>query len=333
MTTVLVTGATGFVGSHALAALADRDNLRLIAACRDSARLPAVPVDAVRVGDLRDPTYLDSLLEGVDVLVHAAAWTSLWGHTALSQRLYLEPSLALIDRARSSGVRRFVNISTTSAAAPDTAADAMSLGISRPFWPHLNNVIRIEDRLRQQHDMAVVNLRLGLFAGRHYNLGLLPILLPRLKTHLVPWVVGGRTGMPIVDGRDIGQAVMLAATVPGIDGYRSFNIMGPEVPSTREVIQFLHDSHGLPKPHFSVPFSIAYAFAWLMEKLDPLVPWEPLVTRSIIHLLEETGADNDQAREQLGYRPQHHWQEAVREQLAEMAERQTRPMAMIRPVT
>ena len=45
--------------------------------------------------------------------------------------------------------------------------------------------------------------------------------------------------------------------------------------------------------------------AWLMEQLDPLVPWEPLIVRSIVHLLEETGATNEQATAIFGYRPQH----------------------------
>lgn len=332
MKTVLVTGATGFVGSHALTALDNQPGMQVIAACRDRERLPADFQGEVRVGDLRDPSYPASLLDGVDVLVHAAAWTSLWGHADLSQRLYLEPSLALVEQARRSGVQRFVNISTTSAAAPEHSADALSPGIERPFWPHLNNVIRIENALRAQWDMDVVNLRLGLFAGRRYGLGLLPILLPRLKTHLVPWVAGGRTGMPIVDGRDIGQALMLAASTEGLSGYSAFNIVGPEVPTVGEVIDFLHDEFGHPRPHFSVPFAVAYPFAWLMEKLDPVVPWEPLVTRSIVHLLEETSADNDDAWERLGYRPQHSWRDAIREQLDEMASRQHRPMAMIRPV-
>jgi nucleoside-diphosphate-sugar epimerase len=163
-------------------------------------------------------------------------------------------------------------------------------------------------------------------------LGLLPILVPRLKTHLVPWVAGGRTSLPIIDGRDIGQAFALAATAPDLADYEGFNIVGPEVPSVRQVITLLHDEFGLPKPHFGVPFAMAYPFAWLMEKIDPIVPWEPLITRSIIHLIEEVGVNNTKAERLLGYRPVHGWREAVRTQMAEMAVRQTRPMAMVRPV-
>lgn len=334
MQRVLVTGATGFAGSHVLERLAATPGLEVIAACRDGSRLAAGFGGEVRAGDLRDRDYLGTLFDGIDTVCQCAAWSSLYGHGVLSGELFLDPVIALVDAARAAGVRRIVNTSTTSAAAPECSADAMSRGIPRRYWPHLCNVITIEDHLRRLAGpgFTVVNFRLGLFAGRHYGLGLLPILLPRLRTHLVPWVAGGRTGMPIIDGRDIGQAFRCAVLAGDLAGYRSFNIVGPTVPTVREVIGFLHAETGCPLPHFSVPFPAAFAFAWLMERIDPLVPGDPLVTRSIVHLLRETGADNRVAHDALGYEPGYDWREAVRCQLEEMARRETQPMRMAVPV-
>ncbi len=139
--------------------------------------------------------------------------------------------------------------------------------------------------------------------------------------------------MPIIAGDDIGKAFALAATATDLKGYQGFNIIGPAVPTAREVISFLNEAYQLPKPHFSVPFPIAYLFARSMELLDPVVPWEPLVTRSIIHLLEETSASNARATELLGYQPKVHWKEAVRMQMDEMATRQKTPMKMYKPIT
>lgn len=330
MTTILVTGATGFVGSHALEALARRPDLTVVAACRDPGALPIGFEGETRIGDLRDADYRQRLLEGVDVVCHCMSWTSLFGHGDRSRDLYLEPTLALLDTALAAGVGRFVNLSTTSAAAPERSADPMSRGIARHFWPHLCSVIAIEDAMRERANgrTCMVNLRFGIFVGRRYALGILPILVPRLKTHLVPWVAGGRTSLPMVAGDDIGEAMALAATAPDLDGYEGFNIVGPEVPTTRQVVAFLHDEYALPLPHFSVPFAVAYPFAWLMERIAPLVPGDPLVTRSVIHLLEETNADNARAAEKLGYRPTVNWREAVRTQMEEMWSRGTRPMPM-----
>lgn len=206
MTTVLVTGATGFVGSHVLEALAAQPGVAVIAACRDRERLVRSFRGEVRQGDLRDNTYLDRLLDGIDVLCHCTAWTSLWGHAGESRRLYLEPTLALLSRVPGSRVSRLVNVSTTSAAAPGHSLDARSAGIARSFWPHLGNVVAIENAMRDLATVrTMVNLRLGIFAGNRYALSVLPILLPRLETHLVPWVAGGRTSLPVIDTATSGR--------------------------------------------------------------------------------------------------------------------------------
>lgn len=187
-------------------------------------------------------------------------------------------------------------------------------------------------RTKTSTTTTMINLRLGIFAGEHYGLGILPILLPRLKTHLVPWVAGGQTSLPIIAGQDIGEAMKCAAMADNLNGYQSFNIVGNEVPSVREVINFIHNQFAYPTPHFSVPFVIAYPFAWLMEKLDPIVPWDPLVTRSIIHLLEEVAVDNLRATNMLGYRPTHSWQAAVTQQIQAMNKYQKKAMKMARPI-
>jgi nucleoside-diphosphate-sugar epimerase len=334
MKTILVTGANGFVGTHTLKSLMKQEGINLIAACRDRSKLITEFKGEVREGDFRDETYLDAMLEGVDVICNAMAWTSLWGYKKQSQELYLKPMINLIDKVVEKGISRFINVSTTSAAAPEKSSDAMSAGIPRAFWPHLCTVIKIENVMcvKANSVTSMINMRLGIFAGEHYGLGILPILLPRLKTHLVPWVAGGKTSLPVIDGEDIGEAMKCAAIAEELDGYQSFNIVGKEVPTVREVIEFIHKEFAYPKPHFNVPFFIAYPFAWLMEMLDPIVPWEPLVNRSIVHLLEEVSADNSRATKILGYQPRHNWQDAVTKQIKEMNKSQKTAMRMARPI-
>lgn len=333
MKTILVTGANGFVGTHTLKKLMKLEGINLIAACRDKSKLIAEFNGEVREGDFRDDAYLDEMLEGVDIVCNAMAWTALWQHKKESQVLYYEPTLKLIDKVVAKGISRFINVSTTTAASPENATNALSQGIPRTYWPHLCNVIKIENYMRA-HAYArtcMVNMRLGIFAGEHYGLGIIPILLPRLKTHLVPWVAHGSTSLPIIDGSDIGEAMKCAAIAEDLTAYESFNVVGREIPSVREVIEFIHEEFHYPKPFFNVPFFIAYAFAGLMEALNPLVPWEPLITRSIVHILEETDVDNKMATERLNYQPQQDWRDAVRSQIHEMDEVQKSPMKMARP--
>ena len=72
--TVLVTGATGFVGSHVAEALVRRgDTVRaLVRAGADTAFLEMLGVAIVR-GDLTEPESLKSAVEGIDVVVHCGA--------------------------------------------------------------------------------------------------------------------------------------------------------------------------------------------------------------------------------------------------------------------
>lgn len=334
--TIVITGATGFVGSHVLEQFCkiNHNDIHLVAACRDRSRLIPEFTGEVREGDLLDDAYLDRVLTGADVVIHCAAWTSLYGQGKNSAKLFLEPSIKLIDKAIEWRAKKFIFISTTSAAAPAHSAEALSPGIRRRYWPHLNNVISIEDYMREnsQRTTSMINLRLGLFAGNRYALGLLPILLPRLKTHLVPWVGGGNTGLPVVDGRDIAQAVVRAALAPNLPAYESINIVGPEVPSARQVIDYIAEKYHYPRPHFSVPFSLAFGFAWLVECLNPLTPGDPLITRSIVHLLRETGANNRKAEELLGYTPEIHWKQAISTQVDQMLAHGDEKMKMHRPL-
>ena len=334
MKTILVTGANGFVGTNTLKSLMKLEGINLIAACRDRSKLISEFNGEVREGDFRDDNYLDTMLDGVDVVCNAMAWTSLWGHKKQSQELYYQPVIKLIDKVVEKGTKRFINVSTTSAASPEKSSDSMSSGIPRGFWPHLCNVIKIENVMRSKANKvtSMINMRFGIFAGEHYALGILPILLPRLKTHLVPWVADGKTSLPVIDGRDIGEAMKCAAIAEELNGYQSFNIVGKEVPTVREVIEFIHNEFAYPKPHFGVPFFMAYRFAWLMEMLDAIVPWEPLITRSIVHLLEEVAVDNSRATKMMGYQPNHSWRDAISMQIDEMDKSQKTSMSMARPI-
>jgi nucleoside-diphosphate-sugar epimerase len=91
---VLITGAIGFVENHCVEALAKHQDVTTISACRDPSGLPTGFTVETRVGDLRDSVYLDKLMNGIDTVVHAAAWTSLWDHRNQSDALFLMPSLA-----------------------------------------------------------------------------------------------------------------------------------------------------------------------------------------------------------------------------------------------
>ena len=86
----------------------------------------------------------------------------------------------------------------------------------------------------------------------------------------------------------------------------------------REFFNFIKQETGFPTPHYSVPYPAAYAFGWLMEKLNFLLPGDPFLMRSVVFVCENWVNNNGYAYKKLGYLPQKDWQEAVREQLTEL---------------
>ena len=81
---VVVTGATGFVGSHVLEALANVEHVHVIAVCRDRQKLIPGFKGEVREGDMRDASFRKAAVQGADILCNAMAWSSLWGNVALT---------------------------------------------------------------------------------------------------------------------------------------------------------------------------------------------------------------------------------------------------------
>ena len=223
--TVLVTGATGFLGAHILAALRER-GVTTIAACRSPDKLPAWFKGEVRQGDLTDAHYRQRLVEDVDALCHAGTWGAFWGHEAAERRLFLEPTLDLINRAVAAGVGRFLLASTLVVErlpGKGGALDDFSPMRKTGFWPHLDMLIEVDGHMQSVASSAsgMVHMRLGHFVGPGNKVGFVPAVIPRLKTRLVPLLGNGKARMALVTGPDMGQAFALAATARGLADYES----------------------------------------------------------------------------------------------------------------
>lgn len=138
MKRVLVTGASGFVGSSLLAHLGASGFQPMAALRRSTTRVsPAVP--RIQVGDLLPDTDWTRALEGVEFVVHAAARVHVMNEQAADplrefRRVNVDGTLSLARQAVAAGVKRFVFISSIGVNGACTAGEPFS-EVSRPA-PH-----------------------------------------------------------------------------------------------------------------------------------------------------------------------------------------------------
>ena len=110
---VLVTGASGFLGSAIAAALRARGHGVQTLVRRSSPRTNLDPRDTVREGDLGDPASLAAALKGVRFLFHVAADYRLWAKDPEEIiRNNLEGTRLIMMEALRAGVERIVYTSS-----------------------------------------------------------------------------------------------------------------------------------------------------------------------------------------------------------------------------
>jgi nucleoside-diphosphate-sugar epimerase len=319
---VLVTGGTGFVGSHLIEALrAGGGRVRAIvrrSGDRDTiARLGGEPV----VGDLEDAESLEQACRGCEVVYHAAAKVDIVGGYASFHRTTVTGTARLIAAARRAGVRRFVYISSCGVYHPRLlhhgVIDENTPTPPPPRWFAYGRAkLEAEHVVRRdvQPPAEWVIVRLGYLYGPR-NRAMHLYVRPLMTTYPVMFIGRGDNDMAMLYVTDAVRAIVAAGRTPDAAG-RTLIAAGEERVTQKDYIDAMADGFGVPRARRHVPYRLAYALAWLNELTDRLKRnnGRPVINRSAVVL---TGLpqriDGSRTRRLLGWTPSVRFADGIRE--------------------
>jgi len=317
---VVVTGASGNIGTALLRRWHEAGDVEVLAVCRrppwavgrqPEAAYQAATWTALDVADPTAPQQLERLMRGADHVVHLA-WRIQPGHDVHAMRaVNVRGSDHVLAAARTAGVPHLLLLSSVAAYAP-RATDQPQDETARlggvpgsPYSQHKAAVERLVDADEASGGTpALCRIRPPLVA-QHDAAG-------ELARFAVGWWVpaGSASGLPIplprglimqaVHADDVAQAVDLAVRSSATG---AFNVGADEVLSAEEVAECLRASRALAVPPKLLRSAMALGFAARAQPLHP--SWLDLA-------LTAPMVSSERARRELGWVPQYSAKDALR---------------------
>lgn len=317
MTTVLVTGAAGFLG-RAIVARLRADGTRVRAFVRPGREVAA---DETVEGDLRDRAALERAVQGVDGVVHAGARVATTGDWEEFEATNVGATEALIAAAVAAGVRRIVHVSSLSVYAvpadgavitEDSAYD--DGGGERGFYAR-SKLLADQAAMRAIAAGAPVTVvRPGLLYGpgqrpplarRAVSAGPLFKVLLAHRGYLLP--------LAYVD--NVADAIALGLTRDAARG-RAYTVVDVHAPQAGYARLYRQIAGGNWTPLY-VPLSPLRAAISGIEKAARLAGRKaPISRHQVERTLRSATFTTRRAREELGWRPRVALDEALRRSFA-----------------
>lgn len=306
MKKVLVTGATGFLGSHVVRAALKRGyKVRALIRKRSSLiNLKGLPVELWR-GDIRSKESIRAALRDCQWLFHMAAeyrFTSLEGKTLLQTNI--EGTKAVLQAAKESDVERVVYTSSTATIGiPQHSGignEETPIGKSDLVGPYKRSKYYAElEALRAAYTglpLVIVNpsAPIGSHDSKPTPTG--KFIVDFLNGKLFAYT---NTGLNLVDAEDVAEGHFLAAE-KGRIGERY--ILGNQNLDFRAILQILSEITGLRAPKLCLPHSAILVMAYANHVVSSMIlRREPGIPLEGVKLSrKKMFFDPSKARQELG---------------------------------
>ncbi len=319
----LVTGGGGFLGRYIVEQLLARGDDVTVFARGAYPELEALGARMVR-GDVQDAEAVNRACAGMDVVFHVAARAGMWGPWDDFYGVNVTGTQNVIAACRANGVAKLIYTSSPSVIFDGMPQEGVDESYPYPthyesYYPHTKAIAEQAVVAAHRGDthgvpLLTVSLRPHLIIGPRDN-HLLPGLLARAKTGLLPQVGDGTNKVDLTDVEDAARAHVLAADAlaPGspLDGPpghgRVYFISQDEPVNLWAWIRALLRDLGLPEPRLRLSLKTARATGAVLETLHATLhrPGEPRLTRFIASELAQSHYyDISAAKRDFGYAPQ-----------------------------
>ena len=315
----LVTGATGGLGRALVPALIGA-GYEVRATGRDARVGEGLARSGARFvqADLLDPAQARALAADQDVVFHAAAMSSPWGHPDAFRAINVEATRALLAAAQVAGCDAFIFISTPSVYAEPR--DRLALTEASPIARNFANAyvatkFAAETLVRAADGpgLTTIALRPKALVGPH-DQALLPRILRVARTGRFPAFRQGQALVELTDVRDAALAILAADRHRIALGGRVFNISGGTPLTVSSLLDRVFETFGVHPRRIDMPYPLAAGLARAMETIWsrwPGRPEPPATVYSLGALAFSQTFDLTAAYRDLDWRPRHGPDEAI----------------------
>jgi len=264
---VLITGASGFLGSHIAEQFAEAGHdVRLLLRRTSNRQLLTFPYEEA-LGDVTDPNSLGPAVEGVDAVVHPAGLIKARNEAEF--RAVNDEGTSNLLKAieeRTPDLRRFIYISSVSAHGPSPdAVPRPAEAEPKPVSAYGRSKLGGEKATRSSAlaDCSVIFRMPVIYGPRD------PALLPFFKVvrwRIAPLLRGGRNRLSIIYASDAARAVLEATTAEANVGGKTYSPEDGAVYAWRDLLSAIESASGRRALLLPVPL-IGYQAAGLVSEL------------------------------------------------------------------
>jgi nucleoside-diphosphate-sugar epimerase len=302
---ILVTGATGFTGSHLCRKLLElgHDVIAFVRSMQKASSLSNLGIECREVA-ITDRTDVFNNFPGIEKVFHiAAAYRAEHADRQEFFRVNVEATRNLLDAAKENGVERFVHCSTVGVQGriDDPPADEAYRFMPGDHYQQskLDGELLARKYFNDGLPGAVVR-PVGIYGPGDTRF--LKLFKPINKGYFV-MIGSGRSLYHMTYIDDLIQGFLLAGSHPNAVG-ETFTIGGETYTTLAELVNLIADELGKPKPWLKVPYYPVFAASVVCEKMCNLLNIQPpLYPRRVEFFDLDRAFSIEKAKKLLGYRP------------------------------